>query len=262
MLELAIEAARETGKILKHHIGRPKQVEHKLGQETNLVTEIDRKAEETILRIIKSRYPAHDVLAEESGKHNQISDYRWIIDPLDGTINFTHGVPIFCVSIALEYKGEIVLGVIYDPNLDELFVAERGRGASLNNRPIRVSTTNNLRESLLVTGFPYDISVNPDHAIERFVAFLKEARAVRRLGSAALDLCYVAAGRFDGFWEVYLNPWDMAAGVLLVQEAGGTYTDFRGYPSSIYDKQILASNGLIHESMIQILKGGNRGIQL
>ncbi|MBM4168529.1 MAG: inositol monophosphatase [Ignavibacteria bacterium] len=254
MVELAIEAAREAGRLLRLHIGRPRDIEVKLGQETNLVTDADKKAEKTIIRVIKSRYPSHDFLAEESGLHNQVSDYRWIIDPLDGTTNFAHGVPIFCVSIALEHKGRIILGVVYDPNLDELFVAERGRGAFVNSRPIRVSKTSLLRESLLVTGFPYNIADNPDRAIERFVAFLKEARAVRRLGSAALDLCYVAAGRFDGFWEVFLNPWDMAAGVLLVEEAGGTFTDFRGHPSSVYDKQVLTSNGLIHDSMIRVLK--------
>lgn len=261
MIELAIEAAREAGKLLKLHAGKPRQVETKSGEESNLVTEIDRKSEETIIRIIRSRYPSHDVLAEESGSHEKKSDYRWIIDPLDGTINFTHGVPIFCVSIALEYKGTVILGVIYDPNLDELFTAEKGKGAFLNSRPIHVSKTAKLRESLLVTGFPYNVQSNPDHAIERFVAFLQEARAVRRLGSAALDLCYVAAGRFDGFWEVSLNPWDIAAGVLILEEAGGTYTDFRGFPSTIYTKPLLTSNGLIHNQMIEVLKKSVEGIK-
>lgn len=262
MLELAIEAARKAGKLLKTHAGKPRQIEKKFGEEANLVTEIDRKAEEIILGIIRARYPSHDVLAEESGSHEIKSDYRWIIDPLDGTTNFTHGVPIFCVSIALEYKGEMVLGVIYDPNLDELFTAERGKGAYLNNRPIHVSNESNLCESLLVTGFPYTIQSNPDFAIQRFVSFLQEARAVRRLGSAALDLCYVSAGRFDGFWEVSLNPWDMAAGVLILEEAGGKFTDFNGFPSTIYKKQLLVSNGLIHEQMISVLKKSVEGLRL
>jgi myo-inositol-1(or 4)-monophosphatase len=237
-------------------VGKFKHVERKLGQETNLVTEIDKKSEEIVITKIKQRFPHHDFLAEESGSHQKESEYRWIIDPLDGTTNFTHGFQIFSVSIALEVKGEVVVGVIYDPNMDELFTAEKGKGAYCNNKPITVSDRSSLIESLLVTGFPYNIKENPDNAVQHFINFLMEAQAVRRLGSAALDLCYVAAGRIDGFWEVSLNPWDMAAGVLLVQEAGGKYTDFRGFPSSIYNKQMLASNGLIHEKMMEVLGRG------
>lgn len=256
MIQLAIEAAREAGTFLKSSVGGVRQIERKFGQERNLVTEIDKQSEEIIISRIRNQYPDHDFLAEESGGHDKKSDYRWIIDPLDGTLNFTHGVPIFCVSIGLEVKGEVVLGVVYDPNLDELFTAEKGRGAFLNQKPIRVSTTSTLIESLLVTGFPYTIKDNPDNAVQHFVNFLMEAQAVRRLGSAALDLCYVAAGRFDGFWEVALSPWDVAAGVLILQEAGGKFTDFHGNPSAIYTKRVLVSNGLIHQKLVEVLKRG------
>jgi len=184
------------------------------------------------------------------------SEYRWIIDPLDGTVNYTHALPIFCVSIGLEYKGEIIVGVVYDPNLDELFTAEKGKGAWLNKRRIEVSKTKTLIQSLVVTGFPYTINKNPEPALTHFRNFIVEAQAVRRLGSAAIDLAYVACGRFDGFWEGTLNAWDMAAGVLLVMEAGGKWTDYRGFPSTIYNKQMLATNGNIHEQMQLVLKKG------
>ena len=258
MLELAIEAAVDAGRFLKRSVGKFKQVDRKLGQETNLVTEIDRKAEEMIIGRIRQRYPQHDVLGEEFGAQDLQSEYKWVIDPLDGTTNFTHGLPIFCVSVGLERKGELVLGVVYDPNFDELFTAEKGKGAFLNNRRIRVSTTKKLGESLLVTGFPYDIKSRSDGIVKHFENFLKEGQAVRRLGSAALDLCYVAAGCFDGYWENSLNPWDMAAGVLLVQEAGGWVTDFRGFPTTIYQKPVLATNGVIHEQMIEVLGRGRK----
>ncbi|HCV44100.1 MAG TPA: inositol monophosphatase, partial [Bacteroidetes bacterium] len=214
---------------------------------------------EKIIGIIKRHYPNHAILAEESGTSasgasSTSSDYKWVIDPLDGTTNFLHGLPIFCVTIAVEYKGEIVAGVVYDPNLEELYTAEKGAGAYCNGKRMKVTATSELINSLLVTGFPYDIAKNPDNAVEHFVNFLMEGQAVRRLGSAALDLSYVAASRFDGFWEVNLNPWDMAAGLLFVQEAGGKVTDFSGAPSSIYKKQVLASNGVIHEAMLSVLK--------
>jgi myo-inositol-1(or 4)-monophosphatase len=256
MLNVAIEAAREAGKFLKYNVGRVRTIEKKQGEERNLVSEIDKGSEERIIGIIRRHFPNHAILAEESGASTAASDYKWVIDPLDGTTNFLHGVPIFCVTIGIEYKGEIVAGVVYDPNLDELFTAEKGSGAYLNGKRLAVSTTSKLIESLLVTGFPYDIAQNPENAIGHFVNFLIEARGIRRLGSAALDLSYVAAGRFDGFWEVNLNPWDMAAGVLFVREAGGRVTDFAGAESSIYKKQVLASNGCIHEAMLQVLRKG------
>lgn len=256
MLTIAIEAAKEAGKFLKYSVGRVKNVEMKQGEERNLVSEIDKSSEQRIIKIIRRHYPHHAILAEESGASTTASDYKWVIDPLDGTTNFLHGVPIFCVTIAIEYKGEIVAGVVYDPNLDELFTAEKGSGAYVNGKRLSVSSTSKLINSLLVTGFPYDIAQNPENAIGHFVNFLVEARGIRRLGSAALDLSYVAAGRFDGFWEVNLHPWDMAAGVLFVREAGGRVTDFAGGESTIYKKQVLASNGLIHEAMVQVLRKG------
>jgi myo-inositol-1(or 4)-monophosphatase len=254
MLQIAIEAALEAGKYLKRNIRKIRHIERKAGQETNLVTEIDKKAEETIIDRIKKHFPNHDFLGEESGAAEIKSDYRWIIDPLDGTVNYTHGLSIFCVSIGLEHKGEIVLGVVYDPNLEELFTAEKGKGARLNKRRIHVSKTPKLIESLVVTGFPYTVNKNPEPDITHFRNFVVEAQGVRRLGSAALDLSYIACGRFDGFWEGTLNPWDMAAGVLFVTEAGGKWTDYFGEPSNVYNKQMLATNGLIHEQMMGVLK--------
>jgi myo-inositol-1(or 4)-monophosphatase len=254
MLNIAKEAAEEAGKFLTQNLGKVKDIQLKDGQEKNLVTEIDKHAEEIIVRIIKKHFPQHDILAEESGeKFASKSDYKWVIDPLDGTTNFTHGFPVFCVSIALEYKGEIILGVIYDPNLDELFAAEKGNGAFLNGKRIKVSSINSLSKSLLVTGFPYNITENPNHAIEHFINFLMHSQAVRRMGSAAIDLAYVAAGRYEGFWEIDLHPWDMAAGLILVQEAGGTVSDFSGKPFSIYKQEMLATNGLIHSAMQNVL---------
>ena len=254
MLKIAVEAALEAGALLKANSGRAKTIERKAGQETNLVTEIDRKAEEIIIRTIHKHFPDHDILAEESGSRQQQSDYRWVIDPLDGTTNFTHGFPVFSVSIGLEYKGKVILGVVHNPNTDQLFTAEKGQGAFLNRQRLHVSNTTTLIESMLVTGFPYNVRENPDHVVEHFTDFLMKAQAVRRLGSAALDLCYVAAGWFDGFWEVSLNPWDMAAGVLMVEEAGGRFTDLVGNPSTIYNKKMLTSNGHIHGPMVEILK--------
>jgi myo-inositol-1(or 4)-monophosphatase len=256
MIRLAIEVALEAGKFLKQSIGNIRNVETKFGQETNLVTEIDKKSEELIIGMIRKKHPDHDFLAEESGSHDQKSEYRWIIDPLDGTLNFTHGVPLYSVSIAVERRGEIIAGVIYEPNLGELFTAEKGKGAFLNQKPIRVSKVDRLIESLLVTGFPYTIQNNPDNAVQHFVNMLMKAQGIRRLGSAAADLAYVACGRFEGFWEVSLSPWDMAAGVLLVQEAGGRFTDFHGGVSSVYNKQVLVTNGLVHEMLVEILERG------
>jgi myo-inositol-1(or 4)-monophosphatase len=254
MLSIAIEAATEAGKFLRHSLGKIKSVERKEGQERNLVTNVDKQAEEIIVRKIRQHFPTHNILAEEGTTGNAASEYCWIIDPLDGTTNFTHGLPIFCVSIAVQKKGETIYGVVYDPNRDEIFSAEKNVGAFLNGKKIVVSATDSLLHSLLVTGFPYNITENPDNCIEHFVNFLMQGQAVRRLGSAALDLCYVANGRFDGFWEVFLNPWDMAAGVLLVEEAGGTVTHFNGKQHSIFGKNVLASNGKIHLLMMEVLQ--------
>ncbi len=256
MLQVAIEAALEAGKFLKMNVGKIRHIEYKGGQETNLVTEIDKKSEQLIIGKIKQHFPHHDFLCEESGAAEVKSEYRWIIDPLDGTVNYTHALPIYSVSIGLEYKGEIILGVVYDPNSDELFTAEKGKGAWLNKKRIEISKTTKLIESLVVTGFSYDVNEHPEPSVTHFRNFLAEAQAIRRLGSAALDLCYVASGRFDGFWEGVIRPWDMAAGVLIVMEAGGKWTDFRGFPSTVYKEEILATNGLIHEQMIAVLKKG------
>jgi len=253
MLQVAIEAAKEAGKILKQSVGKVRSIEYKEGYDRNLVTEVDKKSEETIVQIIKKHYPSHEILAEERGSQGK-SKTKWVIDPLDGTTNFTHGLPCFCVSIGVEVEGEIVCGVIYDPNFNELFTAEKGKGAFLNGKRIHVSQQPTLSKSMLVTGFPYNIVENPNHAVERFVNFLMKAQAVRRMGSAAIDLAYVACGRFDGFWEVALNPWDMAAGVLLVDEAGGKVNNFTGGTFSIYEKEILASNGIIQQEMLELLK--------
>ncbi|MBI5022078.1 MAG: inositol monophosphatase [Ignavibacteriales bacterium] len=255
MLQVAIEAATSAGKYLKQNIGKFKSVQQKYGQDRNLVTEIDKKSEALIIEIISSHYPSHDILAEESGNDKgKPSEYRWIIDPLDGTTNFTHGLPIFCVSIGVEYAGEMIAGVIYDPNTDELFTSEKGRGAFLNGKRIHVSQVDHISRSILVTGFPYNIIENPDYAVEHFINFLMKAQAVRRLGSAALDLAYLAAGRFDGFWEVALQPWDMAAGVLILHESGGMVSDFSGTKFNLYGKQLLASNAAIHNQMLDVIR--------
>jgi myo-inositol-1(or 4)-monophosphatase len=254
MLNIAVEAALEAGRFLKHNVGKVKNIERKHGEETNLVTEIDRQSEALIISKIKSHFPAHDILAEESGSQNVESEFRWIIDPLDGTTNFTHGLPIFSVSIGVEHKGSVVAGVVYDPSAEELFTAEKGSGAFLNGKRIRVSSSDSLINSLLVTGFPYDVKSNLNTIVEYFNNFLQEGQGIRRLGSAALDLAYVAAGRLDGYWEVFLNPWDKAAGMLLVEEAGGIVTDFKGSAGSAFEPRTLASNGKIHQQMLAIIR--------
>lgn len=257
MLDVAIEAATQAGKFLKYSLGRVKTIETKEGEERNLVSDIDKASERKIIEIIRRRFPAHAILAEEGGGTSADSEYTWVIDPLDGTTNYLHGVPIYCVSIGLERNGEVVAGAIYDPNHDELFTAEKGSGAFANGKRLKVSEANTLISSLLVTGFPYDIATHPGDAVNHFVHFLMEAQGIRRLGSAALDLAYVAAGRLDGFWEVNLHPWDMAAGVLLVKEAGGNVTNFDGKTIDIYGRKVLASNGLIHQTMLKVLQKGN-----
>jgi len=258
MINVAIEAARDAGKFLMYSIGNVRNIEIKAGEERNLVSEIDKGSEERIIRMIRSRYPDHGILAEEGGGGGTRGEYTWIIDPLDGTTNFLHGLPVFSVTIGIEHKGEIVAGVVYDPNRDILYAAEKGSGAYMNGRRMQVSRTGELINSLLMTGFPYDIAQNPSHAVEHFVAFLMAARGIRRFGSAAIDLCFLAAGQIDGFWEVNLHPWDMAAGVLLVTEAGGTVSDFQGKPLSIYEKKVAASNGAIHRAMLGVLQKNDR----
>jgi myo-inositol-1(or 4)-monophosphatase len=251
-LDIAVRAVKESGRIQKEWLGKDKKVE--LKGEINLVTEVDTKCEGRIVEIIKKTFPEHNILTEETPMPESSSPYRWIIDPLDGTTNYAHGYPCFCTSVALELEGKVVLGAIYDPLLDELFTAQEGQGAFLNGERIAVSATERLTEALLCTGFPYDLRESPVNNLDHFKNFIMEARAIRRDGSAALDLCYVAAGRFDGFWELKLNPWDVAAGKLIVEEAGGVVTDFKGGPLDIYGQETLASNGRIHEEMIGVLE--------
>jgi len=253
LLETAMAAAREAGAILTRYAQSGFRVEYK--NPINLVTEADHAAEQSVIDSIRSRHPSHSFLAEERGRVDHgSSSYVWIIDPLDGTTNFTHGFPTYCVSIGLEHQGQCVLGVIYDPTRDELFSATRGGSAHLNGRPIHVSQTAILDQALLVTGFAYDIRETQQNNLDHFVRFALRAQGIRRTGSAALDLCYVAAGRFDGFWEVKLNPWDMAAGTVILKEAGGEVTNFRGDTHSLYGKELVASNGKIHEAMLSVIQ--------
>lgn len=219
----------------------------------NLVTDADHASEKAIIEVIRKYYPDHYILTEESGALAQESDYKWIIDPLDGTINFAHGLPINCVSIGVEFKGEMILGMVYNPHMNEMFFAEKGKGATLNDQPIKVSTEKSALKSCLVTGFPYVYINSENGPLQVFERFIKEGVPVRRLGAAAIDLCWVAAGRFDGFYEHKLEAWDSAAGYLIVEEAGGKVTDFNGDKYSPYQHRILATNGKIHEEMLKII---------
>ncbi|MDD5711663.1 MAG: inositol monophosphatase family protein [Smithellaceae bacterium] len=254
--KLAVAVAREAGALLRKRFTEKHTVEYK--GEINIVTEADRLAEDLIIGRISAEFPDHDILAEESAATDRGASYRWIIDPLDGTTNYAHGYPVFCVSIALEREGEIVLGVVHNPMLKEMFVAVRGGGARLNGQRISVSKTNRLARSLLATGFPYDIRESSDNNIDYFTLMALSAQAIRRAGSAALDMSYVACGRFDGFWELKLMPWDTAAGWLLIEEAGGSVTDIHGRPFRLRSPHALASNALIHGQMIETLKRADR----
>lgn len=256
MLNFAIRVARDAGRLLRDRVGTRIDVAHKGA--INIVTDVDIASERLIREAIATQYPRHQVLAEEGGLDESRSEYRWVIDPLDGTTNYAHGYPVFCVSIALEFQGETILGVVYDPMRDELFTAERGGGAALNNRPIRVSSTASMMESLLSTGFPYDIRTSTLTNLDHWANFAMNAQALRRDGAAALDLSYVACGRYDGFWELNLSPWDMAAGALIVTEAGGRVSDFDGGEFSSYKPEIIASNGLIHARMVEIIAMGKK----
>ena len=251
---VAESAAREAGEVLLANLGKVKDITFK--GRNSLVTEADRLSEEIIIRSIKRSFPSHDIFAEESGRHSTSSDYVWIIDPIDGTTNYAHGYPFFSISIALEVEGIVKAGLVFDPVKDEVFSAELGHGAFMNGEPISVSDSGKLDESHLVTGFVHEDPAIVEENLRHFGNFIWKARAVRRDGSAALDLCYVACGRFDGFWELGLNPWDTAAGALIVEEAGGSITLFNGSEYSIYVKEILASNGSIHPEMMDVLSLG------
>ncbi|MDD5136581.1 MAG: inositol monophosphatase family protein [Candidatus Omnitrophica bacterium] len=247
----AIEAAMKSGRIIKNSVGKIGTISYK-GRD-NIVTDVDKRAERMIINIIRSRFPDHSILSEEKGSLDNHSRYKWIIDPLDGTTNFAHAFPFFCVSIALEIAGVVSLGVVYDPTRDELFSAELGRGAYLNGKKIKVSGAKGLAGSFLATGFSYGRR-RKDKNIGNFKRLLMKTMAIRRAGSAALDLVYVACGRFDGFWELDLHPWDSAAGFLIVKEAKGKVTQFDNKPYSPYHKNILATNGKIHSRMVSLLK--------
>lgn len=260
-ITIAVRAAKEAGALLRERFGNPGNIEHKGA--IDLVTEMDRRAEELIVGLVTEHFPTHSILAEESGETTRSAaagndSARWIIDPLDGTTNYAHSFPFFSVSIALEINSTVTLGVVYNPMADELFVAEKGKGATLNGERITVSSTTTVNESLLVTGFPYDIRTSEKNNLDHFANFAVRAQAIRRAGSAALDLCYTACGRFDGYWEMKLKPWDLAAGALIVAEAGGRLSDFSSGPLDIYGLECLASNGTVHEEMLTILNTQSR----
>jgi len=251
-LEVAQEAALKSGRMLKENIHEESKIDYKGA--INLVTHFDTESQKMIIEHICSRFPEHDILAEEGLSQKKGAEFRWLIDPLDGTTNFAHKFPVFCVSIALEKIGEVILGVVYDPMSDEMFCALKGEGAILNERKIGVSSVDDLDRSLVATGFPYDIRESAVNNIDHFNNFLTRVQAIRRCGSAAIDLCYVACGRFDGYWELKLNPWDVAAGALIVKEAGGRISDFKNREYNIHGVETLATNGLIHQQMLDVLK--------
>lgn len=249
---VAVDAARAAGQLLRRELPRTRQVSFK-DTPINLVTEMDARAEQLVVDMLLAAFPDDGILAEEGSAREGRSGRRWIIDPLDGTTNYAHGVPFFCVGLGLEEKGRVVLGVVYEPSRDELYVGERGAGASLNDTRLAVSTTGTLGASLLATGFPYDIRETTETNLPQYAAFAVRARAVRRLGSALLDLAYVAAGRLDGYWELHLSPWDVAAGAILVEEAGGRITDLVGKPLDINRPSLVATNGRIHDEVLAVL---------
>jgi len=256
-LEAAREAALDTGRMLRAAMDEEVRISFK--GKLDLVTQFDGRAQQMIDARLRAAFPDHGILAEEGLSRETGSPYRWIVDPLDGTTNFAHRFPIFSVSIALEKDGEGLVGVVYDPMREEMFWALRGEGAFLNGTRIRVSTIAELDRSLVATGFPYDLRESPVNNVRHFNNFILRVQAVRRCGSAALDLSYLACGRFDGFWELKLKPWDVAAGAVIVREAGGRVSDFSGDAVPSFQSDIVASNGLIHEGMLEIIRLGEGG---
>lgn len=247
-----LEAVKAGASEILRFFNREFTVSNKEGV-NNLVTEADHAAEKAIITVIKSSFPDHYILSEEAGEIAQDSSYKWIIDPIDGTINFAHGIPLNCVSIAIEHHAEIVMAAVYNPHLHELFFAEKGKGATLNDKPIRVSEQPEAIKACLVTGFPYTYINTTNGPLEIFERFVRKGVPVRRLGSAAIDLCWVACGRFDGFYEHKLEAWDSAAGYLIVEEAGGKVTDLAGNKFSVYQHKVLATNGKIHDEMLDVI---------
>ncbi len=256
LLATAVEAAKNAGRLIRDAFGKEMLVSTKDDGAHNLVTEMDTAAETLIKETIRSAFPDAIFLAEESGGDHDLTELTWVVDPIDGTVNYAHGIPIYCVSIAAVIGNEPVVGVIYNPNMEELFTAVAGGGVHLNGERMRVSENDDLAKAVLVTGFPYNVAENPYGCVDSFVNFIGRGIPVRRLGSAALDLAYVAAGRFDGYWEVRLNEWDVAAGVLMVTEAGGSVTTYSPEPclSSIVVDRLLATNGKVDGEMLKVLK--------
>ena len=249
--EVALRAAKEAGVILREGLERARTIEYK--GDKNIVTDVDRRSEEAIASCVQRELPGHSLVSEEGARLEGSSGYRWFVDPLDGTTNYAHGYRCFSVSIGIAKDSELIYGVVYDPSLEELFTAERDGGAFLNGKQLRVSAISRLSNALLATGFPLDFATAEENNLGHFANFMRRAQAVRRPGSASLDLCYVAAGRFDGFWELRLNPWDVAAGALAVMEAGGRVTDLTGQPLRLSAPRIVASNGAIHDEMLRVL---------
>ena len=251
LLAVAWQAAEAAGKIIGENWQKPKSIDYKGA--IDLVTSVDRESERCIVATVQRRFPTHSILAEEETNITQATgEYRWIIDPLDGTTNFAHSYPQFCVSIAIEHADTILAGLVYDPIRQECFRAVKGGGATLNGMPIRASLIDDIDKALLATGFPYDRRDHADNYLKYFKAFMLRCQGIRRNGSAALDLCYVACGRLDGFWELKLKPWDTAAGSLIVREAGGVLSTFSGEAFSIWGSETLASNGSIHGGMLGV----------
>lgn len=256
--EVLLHATHEAGKIILHYFNGIFKIDHKEGI-NNLVTEVDHLAEQKIMEVIRASFPTHSIIGEESGEFIQVSDYQWVIDPIDGTVNFAHGIPICCVSIGLLYNNSVIMGAVFNPMMNELFFAEKGKGATLNGQPIKVSSKSDFKTAFLVTGFPYKWPENSlEHPVKVFERMVLQGLPIRRLGSAAIDLCWVACGRFDGFWEYNLSAWDVAAGYLIVLEAGGTITDFDGNIGNVYDKQTLATNGHIHKDILHVITNSGR----
>ena len=254
LIEIGLEAVRRAADVLKKSYGRATGIEHK--GKLDLVTDADRRAEEVVVSFLQQASPQCGILAEEQNEIAGNGTERWILDPLDGTTNFAHGYPFFCVSLALEQAGQTIWGAVLDPLRNELFSARRGQGASCNGAHLKVSGTAQLSQAMLCTGFPYDVHDSDADNLDNFASLIKKARAIRRDGAAALDLCYVAAGRFDGFWEMKLKPWDMAAGALIVTEAGGRISGFDGRALCLDSGAVLATNGRLHDAIIDILAPG------
>jgi myo-inositol-1(or 4)-monophosphatase len=254
-MTVAEHLAREAGAILREGYGSAKTIEHKGA--IDLVTEFDRRSEALIVSALRRAFPDHAIRAEEGSGYSTAGEYEWLVDPLDGTTNFAHGFPVFAVSLALTRRGQLVAGVVYDPLREELFAAEAGHGAVLNGSPIKVSTQAALSQSLLATGFPYDVRTNPHNNFAQFRQFQLRAQAVRRLGSAALDCTWVATGRLEGYWEFRMKPWDVSAGALIVREAGGRVTTAEGDEAFLGRDSIVVSNRLIHEQMLRVLRQGD-----